>query len=44
MTKWHDPANLIVDPEIWRDMPLDRAIQKIQAHRLVCASRVHPLL
>jgi hypothetical protein len=42
--QWNNPANLIVDAGIWRDLPLDRAIQRIQAHRSVCSGRLHPLL
>ncbi len=30
--------------EIWRDLPLDRTIQRIQEFRTVVSERIHPLL
>lgn len=35
---------LIVGNEIWQDLPLDRTIQRIQQHKKVLSTRVHPLL
>lgn len=35
---------LVVGDEIWEDRPLDRTIERIQAHSQVMSSRLHPLL
>jgi hypothetical protein len=35
---------LVIGEEIWQHAPLDRTIQRIQAHRYVCSTRMHPLL
>jgi tetratricopeptide (TPR) repeat protein len=39
-----DARVLDVADEIWQDLPLDRTIQRIQAHRRVRSRRLHPLL
>ena len=39
-----DDGVLHVGQEIWKDLPLDRTIQRIQRHRKVFSERVHPLL
>jgi hypothetical protein len=39
-----DPRVLEVADEVWQDLPLDRTIQRIQAHRRVRSQRLHPLL
>jgi tetratricopeptide (TPR) repeat protein len=44
MAQWSRDETLQIGPEIWGDLPLDRTIQKIQQHRAVHSSRVHPLL
>ncbi len=44
MARGHDPRVLEIGDEIWQDLPLDRTIQRIQAHRHVRSKRVHPLL
>jgi hypothetical protein len=35
---------LTVGDEIWKDLPLDRVIQKVQSFRRVYSTRLHPLL
>ncbi len=35
---------LMIGNEIWQDLPLDRTIQRIQHHKRVLSTRVHPLL
>ena len=35
---------LRIGPEVTRELPLDRLIQQIQAHRRVVSTRLHPLL
>ncbi len=44
MARGHLDATLSVGDEIWQDLPLDRTIQKIQAHSTVRSARLHPLL
>jgi tetratricopeptide (TPR) repeat protein len=44
MARGHDPRPLEIGDEIWQDLPLDRTIQRIQAHRHVRSKRLHPLL
>jgi hypothetical protein len=44
MARGHDPRVLEIGDEIWQDLPLDRTIQRIQAHRHVRSKRLHPLL
>jgi Flp pilus assembly protein TadD len=44
MARAHDDRVLNVGAEIWQDLPLDRTIQRIQAHRRVHSTRLHPLL
>jgi hypothetical protein len=39
-----DDRVLHIGQEIWRDLPLDRTIQRIQRHRKVFSERLHPLL
>jgi hypothetical protein len=44
MAHGRDQRVLNVGDEIWQDLPLDRTIQRIQAHRQVRSTRLHPLL
>jgi hypothetical protein len=44
MAEGRNPDLLVVGDEIWQDLPLDRTIQRIQSHRRVLSTRVHPLL
>jgi tetratricopeptide (TPR) repeat protein len=44
MTRARDPRVLEIGDEIWQELPLDRTIQRIQAHRHVRSKRLHPLL
>jgi hypothetical protein len=44
MSRGDNPAVLNTGAEMWHDLPLDRTIQRIQAHRQVFATRMHPLL
>ncbi len=44
MARGEDPELLVIGDEIWRDLPLDRTIQRIQQRRRVLSTRVHPLL
>ncbi|MFO1361145.1 MAG: tetratricopeptide repeat protein [Burkholderiales bacterium] len=44
MARGRDERVLNVGDEIWQDLPLDRTIQRIQAHRQVRSARLHPLL
>ncbi len=39
-----DARVLEIADEVWQDLPLDRTIQRIQAHRRVRSQRLHPLL
>lgn len=39
-----DEQLLKIGEEMWSDLPLDRTIQKIQQHRRVFSTRLHPLL
>jgi hypothetical protein len=39
-----DDTELKIGKEIWQDLPLDRTIQKIQRHKKVFSTRLHPLL
>ncbi len=44
MSRAENPDALNTGAEMWHDLPLDRTIQRIQAHRQVFATRMHPLL
>ncbi len=44
MTKGEIAEPLVIGDEIWNEAPLDRTIQRIQAHRYVFSTRMHPLL
>ena len=44
MAKAQEDKILMVGNEIWQDLPLDRTIQRIQQHKKVLSTRVHPLL
>ncbi len=44
MAKAQEDKILMIGNEIWQDLPLDRTIQRIQQHKKVLSSRVHPLL
>jgi hypothetical protein len=44
MAQPQDDRLLRIDDDIWKDLPLDRVIQKIQQHRSVHSGRLHPLL
>lgn len=39
-----DDRVLNIGQEIWNDLPLDRVIQRIQSHKAVNSTRMHPLL
>lgn len=44
MAEASEDEPLMVGSEIWQELPLDRWIQKIQRHRTVVSTRLHPLL
>jgi tetratricopeptide (TPR) repeat protein len=44
MTRGHDDRVLNIGDEVWNDLPLDRTIQRVQSHRRVHSTRLHPLL
>ena len=44
LTRGKDGALLRVGAEVLQQLPLDRTIEKIQAHRRVYSTRLHPLL
>ena len=44
MAQGRDEQLLNIGQEMWNDLPLDRTIQKIQQHRRVFSTRLHPLL
>lgn len=44
MARATDDRLLTVGEEIWQQLPLDRVIQQIQAHKKVFSERLHPLL
>lgn len=44
MARGRDERVLEVGSEVWKDLPLDRTIRRIQAHRRVISTRLHPLL
>jgi hypothetical protein len=44
MSRGENPTVLNTGAEMWHDLPLDRTIQRIQAHRQVFGTRMHPLL
>jgi hypothetical protein len=39
-----DDRTITIGKEIWNNLPLDRVIQQIQAHKVVVSGRLHPLL
>lgn len=44
MAQGRNEELLKIGQEMWNDLPLDRTIQKIQQHRRVFSTRLHPLL
>jgi hypothetical protein len=44
LTRWTVDGTLEVGPEVLGNAPLDRLIERIQAHRHVKSGRLHPLL